>query len=64
MCQLVYQASNKLGGCDVLARKVGVQSWEIFQWIAGRNLPKGHERAVLLQALTLLTIPVVQVVQD
>lgn len=56
LSELIYRASNKVGGCDVLARKVGAQSWEIFQWMAGVNLPTGRTRDVLEQALRLITL--------
>ena len=55
LCQLVYEASKAAGGYDLLARRVGVASWEVVQWIAGLNLPRDRERAVLQQALILIT---------
>ena len=54
LCQLVYEASKQLGGSDIFARQVGVNPWEVCQWIAGRNLPQGRHRTILLQYLSLL----------
>jgi DNA-binding transcriptional regulator YdaS (Cro superfamily) len=51
---LVYEATKTLGGTDRLATRIGVASWEVFQWIAGVNLPQGRKRAILLQSLSLI----------